>query len=397
MSLREWYAGRTVLLTGVTSELGRILLEKILRCFPDVKVCVILRSRNGLSKDDRLKKIFASPGYERLRQEMPDAISRVRSFEGNLLYEDFGLSAEDKASLTRSVSVAFHAGGPHETVLEYCQDLPQLNSVAAVSSIFRHRGKITEHPQNEKLPDLPIAIVRLPLIGPAYKEPMPGYVEVLRGSTAFIVGAGFAYGDSTLPAEVIPIDLAVNTMIAAAWEVGTTSVQKPMVYNAAKLNCTWDYMIKKSRRASWTFPYPTFGVRGMTSIALLYWILVLFLEWLPSVLCDIVLCLCRRKQRTLAEYERVRNALQSLQSISSRPWPVERNRVQQLQKRLTVNDQELFPLTARVDVESYVLCAAAATRKYCVQENDLRFMKIIRLAFLFAPAMLVVAYIALCS
>jgi hypothetical protein len=70
-----------------------------------------------------------------------------------------------------------------------------------------------------------------------------------------------------------------------------------MVYNAAKLNCTWDYMIKKSRRASWTFPYPTFGVRGMTSIALLYWILVLFLEWLPSVLCDIVLCLCRRKQR----------------------------------------------------------------------------------------------------
>jgi thioester reductase-like protein len=64
MSLREWYAGRTVLLTGVTSELGRILLEKILRCFPDVKVCVILRSRNGLSKDDRLKKIFASPGYE---------------------------------------------------------------------------------------------------------------------------------------------------------------------------------------------------------------------------------------------------------------------------------------------------------------------------------------------
>jgi len=152
---------------------------------------------------------------------MPNAISRVRSFEGNLLYEDFGLSAEDKASLTRSVSVAFHAGGPHETVLEYCQDLPQLSSVAAVSSIFRHRGKVTEHPQNEKLPDLPIAIVRLPLIGPAHKEPMPGYVEVLRGSTAFIVGAGFAYGDSTLPAEVIPIDLAVNTMIAAAWEVGT--------------------------------------------------------------------------------------------------------------------------------------------------------------------------------
>jgi len=64
MSLREWYADRTVLLTGVTSELGRILLEKILRCLPDIKVCVVLRSRNGVSKEDRLKEIFASPGYE---------------------------------------------------------------------------------------------------------------------------------------------------------------------------------------------------------------------------------------------------------------------------------------------------------------------------------------------
>jgi len=152
---------------------------------------------------------------------MPNAMSRVKSFEGNLLHEDLGLSAENKASLARSVSVAFHAGGPYETMLEYCQDLPQLSSVAAVSSIFRYRSKVTEHPQNEEFPHLPIAIVRLPLIGPAHKEPMPGYVEVLRGPTAFMVGAGFAYGDSTLPAEVIPIDLAVNTMIVTAWEVGT--------------------------------------------------------------------------------------------------------------------------------------------------------------------------------
>lgn len=76
-----------------------------------------------------------------------------------------------------------------------------------------------------------------------------------------------------------------------------SKAQEPVVYNAATLDCTWDDMIKKSRRASWTFPYPTFGIRGMTSIASLYWILVLFLEWLPSVLCDIVLGLCGRKQR----------------------------------------------------------------------------------------------------
>lgn len=72
---------------------------------------------------------------------------------------------------------------------------------------------------------------------------------------------------------------------------------KPIVYNGTLLGCTWSDLIKKSQRASNKFPYPTFGIRGMTSIKPLHWILVLFLEWLPSLLCDVVLGLCGRKQR----------------------------------------------------------------------------------------------------
>lgn len=150
---------------------------------------------------------------------MPSATSRVKTFEGNLLYENLGLSDKDRASL-REVSVVFHAGGPHDSILEYCQALPKLKSIAIASSIFRHRGQVSENLQNEKIPELPIALVRFPFIGPAYKEPKPGFVEILKGPTALMVGAGFAYGNSTLQAEIIPMDIAVNTMIAAAWEVG---------------------------------------------------------------------------------------------------------------------------------------------------------------------------------
>ncbi|XP_018312319.1 fatty acyl-CoA reductase 1 [Mycetomoellerius zeteki] len=393
MSLCEWYAKRVVLLTGVTSELGRALLEKILRCLPDVRVYVVLRSQNGLNGEERLKKIFASPGYERLRQEMPDAISRVKTFEGNLLYEDLALSIEDKA-LLREVTVAFHAAGPHDSFLEYCQELPKLRSVAVASSIFRHRGRIAECLQNEKIPMLPIALVRFPCIGPAYKEPMPGFVETLKGPTALMVGAGFACGNSELPAEIIPVDLAVNTMIVTAWEVGMINAIKPVVYNAPLLGCTWDDLIKKSRRASSKFPYPTFGIRGMTSIEPLYWILVIFLEWLPSLICDIVFGLCGRKQRILAEYDRVRNALQPLKSISSRPWPVERNRVYLLKERLTNEERDVFPIVEEIDIESYVLCVAAATRKYCVNEDALNIIKMTYLFFLYIPVILIVTYIA---
>ncbi|KYN01336.1 PREDICTED: fatty acyl-CoA reductase 1-like [Cyphomyrmex costatus] len=393
MSLCEWYSKREVLLTGVTGELGRALLEKILRCLPDVRVHVVLRSQNGLNGEERLKKIFASPGYERLRQEMPGAISRVKTFEGNLLYEDLALSVEDKASL-REVTVAFHAAGPHDSFLEYCQELPKLKSIVVASSIFRHRGRIAECLQNEKIPDLPIALVRFPYIGPAYKEPMPGFVETLKGPTALMIGAGFACGNSELPAEIIPVDLAVNMMIAAAWEVGIANAAKPVVYNAPLLGCTWDDLIKKSRRASSKFPYPTFGIRGMTSIVSLYWILVIFLEWLPSLICDIVFGLCGRKQRILAEYDRVRNALEPLKSISSRSWPAERNRVYLLKERLTEEEREVFPIIEEIDIESYILCVAAATRKYCVNEDNLNIIKMIHLFFLYVPVILIVTYIA---
>lgn len=144
----------------------------------------------------------------------------MQALEGNLLHEELGLSAEDKASL-REVTVAFHAGGPYDVVLQYCQELPKLRCVAVVSSIFKHHGQITESLQNENVPEIPAALVRFPLIGPAHKQPIPGFVEILRGSTAFMVGAGHAFGNAELQAEIIPIDLAVNTMIAAAWEVGT--------------------------------------------------------------------------------------------------------------------------------------------------------------------------------
>lgn len=77
MSLCEWYAKRVVLLTGVTSELGRALLEKILRCLPDVRVYVVLRSQNGLNGEERLKKIFASPGYERYPPRVPSRVHLV--------------------------------------------------------------------------------------------------------------------------------------------------------------------------------------------------------------------------------------------------------------------------------------------------------------------------------
>lgn len=65
-----------------------------------------------------------------------------------------------------------------------------------------------------------------------------------------------------------------------------------------------------------------------------------------------------------------------------------------LQKRLTAEEQDAFPVIVEMDIEVYVLCTAAAAQKHCVNEDILAIAKTVRLFFLIAPAILVVAYIA---
>ncbi|KAI4503538.1 hypothetical protein M0802_000941 [Mischocyttarus mexicanus] len=218
MSLREWYGNREILLTGVTSELGQNLLEKILRTFPGVKVHAIVRMKNNLKKEERIKNIFSSSGYARLRQEFPDAISRVSIYEGNLIYDDLRINDEDKETIKNKVSIVFHAAGPYDGVFQFAEELPKLETLAAVTTIFKHRGQAKEQLRNENIPNVPLTLIRVPLLAPPIREPMPGYVEIFKGISALMVGAGYVKGDPEKSAEMIPVDIVTNTLIVSAWD-----------------------------------------------------------------------------------------------------------------------------------------------------------------------------------
>ncbi|XP_011501134.1 PREDICTED: fatty acyl-CoA reductase 1-like [Ceratosolen solmsi marchali] len=377
MPLQEWYGNREILLTGVTSELGRNLLEKLLRCFPNIKVHLVLRSRRGLYTLQRVKEqIYNSPGYDRLRQEQPDAISRVVAYEGNLVYDNLGIRRQDHEAMA-NVTVVFHAAGPFECLLKFCSQLPKLHTVVMASDLLScNEHQVIEHTVYESVPNgLPLGIVRLPSLGPAYREPMPGYVELLKGATAVMVGAGYLRGRKDLPVEIIPRDIATNTFIAAAWDVANRgTLEVPMVYNAATIKCSWGELIRKADRANRNFRYPTFRVRGMTTSHILRWIIVLIFEWLPSIICDFILGICYQKQNIVAEHKRVRSILKDFESVTLKVLTTQRQNIYNLQSLLSSEEKELFCLHAQMDIEAYILCAAAATRKYCVDDSNLRIV-----------------------
>lgn len=61
-SIPELYAGQSIFLTGATGFIGKVFIEKILRCCPDVcEIFLLIRPKKNLSIEDRLKDMLNLP------------------------------------------------------------------------------------------------------------------------------------------------------------------------------------------------------------------------------------------------------------------------------------------------------------------------------------------------
>ncbi|XP_029159747.1 putative fatty acyl-CoA reductase CG5065, partial [Nylanderia fulva] len=82
-SISAFYAGLSILLTGVTSFLGKIYFEKLLRSCPDL--------------------------YDKLRQEQSSNFKKLIPISGDTSQENLGLSAVDRQMLIKRVNIIIHA------------------------------------------------------------------------------------------------------------------------------------------------------------------------------------------------------------------------------------------------------------------------------------------------
>lgn len=52
--IANWYAGKTLLITGSTGFMGKVLVEKLLRDCPDIKeMNLLMRTKRGLEPEQR--------------------------------------------------------------------------------------------------------------------------------------------------------------------------------------------------------------------------------------------------------------------------------------------------------------------------------------------------------
>lgn len=106
--MQEFYKQSKVFVTGATGFLGRILVEKLLRaCYVDT-IYVMIREKKGKEMDVRLKELFDSVVFDRLRGEQPDFRGRIVGLYGDCAKPHLGIKEADREMLIENVNFVFH-------------------------------------------------------------------------------------------------------------------------------------------------------------------------------------------------------------------------------------------------------------------------------------------------
>ncbi|VVC88108.1 unnamed protein product [Leptidea sinapis] len=89
-SIIDFYAGKSVFITGGTGFLGKVLIEKLLYSCKDIKnIYMLIREKRGVPAQERIKKMLDTVPFARLK-ERTQLLSKIVPIHGDLTSEYLG-------------------------------------------------------------------------------------------------------------------------------------------------------------------------------------------------------------------------------------------------------------------------------------------------------------------
>ncbi|CAF1292130.1 unnamed protein product [Adineta steineri] len=238
----------------------------------------------------------------------------------------------------------------------------------------------------EEQKNLPsISIVRVSIIGAAWKEPYPGWVEKSNGPSELFVAAGRGYlrsmkSDSHDILDIVPVDIPVNLLIAASWEryheENKEQLTKIFHCTSSGLNpFHWQEMSNYFTEYSKRIPYEHAFRRpnlSVTSHSLIHDSYVFFSHLIPAYLADIGLRLIGQKAHVVDIYKNLHRILLGLESFTIRGEIQcsydSLNALRQLVSETNNSNEFYFDIRALhwpTYVESYLI----GTKRYILNED----------------------------
>jgi len=177
-------------------------------------------------------------------------------------------------------------------------------------------------------------------------------------------------------AELVPVDLCVNSMIASAYDIGTNSYEEPPMYNYVSsqnnpinwhtytdLASAYGEKVPLSKTA-W---YYTFK---MSNSKLLVTILTFLYHTLPAAIIDFGLFVCGKKPKLLDTYRKIHKLCDVLSYFTNNVWKFSNNNVKNLWTKLDDRDKEIFYFDMdSVDWPEFIEQSMYGLRTYLMKED----------------------------
>ncbi|XP_044260169.1 fatty acyl-CoA reductase 1-like [Tribolium madens] len=249
--ISDIFKDKTIFITGATGFLGKVLVEKILRCTEVKKLYLLVRSKKGKSPQERLEDIFSNMLFDVLKSQNPSSLKKCQTISGDITQDNLGISTPNLL-LLQEVDFIFHSAASTrfddsvktavkfntkstKCLLDLAEKCPKLKLFIHISTAyaFPNVKVLYEKPYNppknphevldmtkfgkdediegllgdvpntytfskalaealvvEKMDEIPAIIVRPSVVCPTMVEPIPGWVNNLQGPMGLFVGAG---------------------------------------------------------------------------------------------------------------------------------------------------------------------------------------------------------------
>ncbi|XP_055533195.1 fatty acyl-CoA reductase wat-like [Wyeomyia smithii] len=107
--LKDFYEGKIVLLTGGTGFLGKLYIEKLIRCGVS-KILLLSRAKKGLTPNERLSSILGSEAIFTGYKENPELYhGKIKIVDGDVSKHQLAISNDDMTYIMNSTNIILHA------------------------------------------------------------------------------------------------------------------------------------------------------------------------------------------------------------------------------------------------------------------------------------------------
>ncbi|XP_023936978.1 putative fatty acyl-CoA reductase CG8306 [Bicyclus anynana] len=235
--IRGFYANKNFFITGGTGFVGLCLIEKILRCIPDVgNVYLLMRPKKGKQISERLEEFPVNPVFEKLLEtQSKDIFNKLIPISGDVGSEDLGLSAEDRQILIENVNVVIHSAATLDfeqnlrptvninvlgtrRILELCKQIKDLKVMVHVSSAFVN-SYLTE--AQEKVYDAPAEVESIINVAKKLTDQALNDVErtfLKNHPNTYTFTKHLAEHEVKNCSDLFPCTIVRPTMIVASWK-----------------------------------------------------------------------------------------------------------------------------------------------------------------------------------